>query len=162
MGFLGRWSLDKSDKVNVEMKDHESNDVEEKLEPDQDDIKEKEQSVPVMNKFNLNWHSGIKLSRMLDSVVIQSLFYLPAFRTMVLNFTSSQHLPMSDKERKIREFMSELRKLFVLLLSSQRKYVDPSKAVGILRGSLEGGEGGQGTSNQQDVRKLTHKLLDWH
>ena len=62
MGFLGRWSLDKSDKGNVEMKDHESNDVEEKLEPDQDDIKEKKQSVPVMNKFNLNWHSGIKLS----------------------------------------------------------------------------------------------------
>ena len=81
---------------------------------------------------------------------IQSLFFLPAFRTMVLNFT----LPMSDKERKIREFMSELS-----LLSSQRKYVDPSKTVEILRGSLGGGEGDQGTSNQQDVSELTHKLL---
>lgn len=95
------------------------------------------------------------------SAVIQSLFHLPAFRTLVLNFTPPQHLPMSDKERKILEFMSELRKLFVLLLSSQRKYVDPSRAVGILRGSLGGGEGGQGTSNQQDVSEFTHKLLDW-
>jgi len=95
------------------------------------------------------------------SAVIQSLFHLPAFRTLVLNFTPPQHLPQSDKERKILEFMSELRKLFVLLLSSQRKYVDPSRAVGILRGSLGGGEGGQGTSNQQDVSEFTHKLLDW-
>jgi len=94
------------------------------------------------------------------SAVIQSLFHLPAFRILVLNFTPPQHLPQSDKERKILEFMSELRKLFVLLLSSQRKYVDPSRAVGILRGSL-GGEGGQGTSNQQDVSEFTHKLLDW-
>ena len=49
------------------MKDHESkleqDDVKENLEPDQDDIKEKEQSVPVMNKFNINWHSGTKLSK---------------------------------------------------------------------------------------------------
>jgi len=94
------------------------------------------------------------------SAVIQSLFHLPAFRTLVLRFTPPQHSPQSDKERKILEFMSELRKLFVLLLSSQRKYVDPSRAVGILRGSL-GGEGGQGTSNQQDVSEFTHKLLDW-
>ena len=42
--------LEKSDKVNVEMKDHESKleQDEEKLEPVKDDIKEKEQSVPVM------------------------------------------------------------------------------------------------------------------
>jgi len=94
------------------------------------------------------------------SAVIQSLFHLPAFRILVLNFTPPQHLPQTDKERKILEFMSELRKLFVLLLSSQRKYVDPSRAVGILRGSL-GGENAQGTSNQQDVSEFTHKLLDW-
>jgi len=94
------------------------------------------------------------------SAVIQSLFHLPAFRTLVLHFTPPQHSPQTEKERKILEFMSELRKLFVLLLSSQRKYVDPSRAVGILRGSL-GGEGGQGTSNQQDVCEFTHKLLDW-
>ena len=76
----------------------------------------------------------------------------------MLNFTPPQHLPMSDKERKILEFMSVLRKLFVLLLSSQRKYVDPSRAVGILRGSLGVG---RGTSNQQDMSEFTHKLLDW-
>ena len=47
------------------------------------------------------------------------------------------------------------------MLSSQRKYVDPSKTVEILRGSLGGGEGDQGTSNQQDVSEFTHKLLYW-
>ena len=56
----------------------------------------------------------------------------------------------------------ELRKLFALLVGSQRKYVDPSHAVGILKGSL-GGESGQVltyANNQQDVSEFTHKLLD--
>lgn len=100
------------------------------------------------------------------SAVIQSLFHLPAFRVLVLNFTPPQHAPKTDKERKILEFMSELRKLFALLLGSQRKYVDPSQAVGILRGSLGGESGGNANStgydnNQQDVSEFTHKLLDW-
>ena len=54
--------------------------------------------------------------------------------------------------------MLELRKLFSLLLGSQRKYVDPSVAVGILRGCL-GGE--NYCNNQQDVSEFTHRLLDW-
>jgi len=99
------------------------------------------------------------------SAVIQSLFHLPAFRVLVLNFDPPQHQPKSEKERKILEFMSELRKLFALLLGSQRKYVDPSRAVGILKGSL-GGEGATQNNmgydnNQQDVSEFTHKLLDW-
>ena len=59
--------------------------------------------------------------------------------------------------------MLELRKLFALLVGSQRKYVDPSHAVGILRGTL-GGESAQVQTycnNQQDVSEFTHKLLDW-
>ena len=71
--------------------------------------------------------------------------------------------------------MAELRKLFALLLSSRRKYVDPSQAVGILRGSL-GGENTAAYENNQQVRnfsrsidyntlqdvcEFTHKLLDW-
>ena len=68
----------------------------------------------------------------------EPLIHLPAFRTLVLNFTPPQHLPMSDKERKTLEFMSELRKLLVLLL----RPVDPSRAVAILRGSLGVGRGG--------------------
>jgi len=99
------------------------------------------------------------------SAVIQSLFHLPAFRVLVLNFDPPQHQPKSEKERKILEFMSELRKLFALLLGSQRKYVDPSRAVGILRGTLGGEVTNQTTmgydNNQQDVSEFTHKLLDW-
>ena len=95
------------------------------------------------------------------SAVIQSLFHIPTFRTLVLNYTPPCLEVTSEKRRKILEFMSELRKLFSLLLNSQRKYVDPSKAVGILRGSLGGGETSQGYQNQQDVSEFTHKLLDW-
>ena len=55
--------------------------------------------------------------------------------------------------------MLELRKLFSLLLGSHRKYVDPSRAVGILRGNLGGDN--NFCNNQQDVSEFTHKLLDW-
>ena len=96
------------------------------------------------------------------SAVIQSLFHIPAFRTLVLNYTPPSFEANSEKRKKILEFMMELRKLFSLLLNSQRKYVDPSRAVGILRGTLGGGgESSQGGSNQQDVSEFTHKLLDW-
>jgi len=93
------------------------------------------------------------------SAVIQSFFHLPAFRRLVLTFNPPQREPKSEKERKILDFMLELRKLFSLLVGSQRKYVDPSIAVGILRGSL-GGENNY-CNNQQDVSEFTHKLLDW-
>ena len=41
-----------------------------------------------------------------------------------------------ERRKKIVEFMLELRHLFALMVASQRKYVDPSKAVDILRGSI--------------------------
>ena len=63
--------------------------------------------------------------------------------------------------------MLELRKLFALMVASQRKYVDPSKAVELLRGSVGGGGGGNGSSViatdniQQDVSEFTHLVLEW-
>ena len=95
------------------------------------------------------------------SAVIQSLFYLPAFRGLVLNYKppasmaylsderrnsdkcppveSTQHTVIEDsRHKKIVEFMLELRKLFALLVASQRKYVDPTRAVDILRASFGG------------------------
>ncbi len=57
--------------------------------------------------------------------------------------------------------MVELRKLFALLVGSQRSYVDPSRAVGILRAGAMGGGEGQFTNSQQDVSEFTHNLLDW-
>ena len=42
----------------------------------------------------------------------------------------------ADRQRKIVEFMLELRRLFALMVGTRRKYVDPSRAVDILRGSI--------------------------
>ena len=112
------------------------------------------------------------------SAVIQSLFYLPAFRQLVLNYTPPPAAPpqvngitplaLDPRRKRICEFMLELRKLFALMVASQRKYVDPSKAVELLRGSVGGGGGGgNGTSVivadniQQDVSEFTHLVLEW-
>ncbi|XP_054612120.1 ubiquitin carboxyl-terminal hydrolase 25 isoform X3 [Dunckerocampus dactyliophorus] len=52
--------------------------------------------------------------------------------------------------------MQELRNLFSLMVGSKRKYVDPSRAVEILKDAFKSSE-----SQQQDVSEFTHKLLDW-
>ena len=110
------------------------------------------------------WPVGLKNVGMTCwfSAVIQSLFHIPAFRTLVINYNPPSPDSVSENGRKVLEFMSELRKLFSLLLNSQRKYVDPSRAIELLRGSL-GGESSQSFSNHQchDVSEFTHKLLDW-
>ena len=55
------------------------------------------------------------------------------------------------RQRKIVEFMLELRKLFALMVASQRKYVDPTRAVDILRAAFFGGSavggGGSGSNS---------------
>ena len=107
--------------------------------------------------------------------MIQSLFYLPAFRSLVLNYPPPQNREAeklqevgNDRRRKIVEFMLELRKLFALMVSSQRKYVDPSRAVDILRGSIGTLQNENqkdilniDTNNQQDVSEFTHIVLEW-
>lgn len=64
--------------------------------------------------------------------------------------------------------MLELRKLFALMVGTQRKYVDPSRAVDILRGSIGTLNNQQNkdiltleTNNQQDVSEFTHIVLEW-
>ncbi|XP_024208126.1 ubiquitin carboxyl-terminal hydrolase 25 isoform X10 [Pan troglodytes] len=52
--------------------------------------------------------------------------------------------------------MRELRYLFALLVGTKRKYVDPSRAVEILKDAFKSND-----SQQQDVSEFTHKLLDW-
>ncbi|XP_078416511.1 ubiquitin carboxyl-terminal hydrolase 25 isoform X3 [Cetorhinus maximus] len=52
--------------------------------------------------------------------------------------------------------MRELRQLFALMVSSKRKYVDPSRAVEILKDTFKSND-----LQQQDVSEFTHKLLDW-
>ncbi len=118
------------------------------------------------------------------SAVIQSLFYLPVFRNLVLNYvpaTPTNGMVEDEKQKKIREFMQELRKLFALMVATQRKYVDPSTAVELLRGTSVGSGGSSGSSggatnsggtaaagsliladnNQQDVSEFTHIVLEW-
>nr|XP_060626481.1 ubiquitin carboxyl-terminal hydrolase 25 isoform X1 [Anolis sagrei ordinatus] len=93
------------------------------------------------------------------SAVIQSLFNLLEFRRLVLNYSppaSAQDLPRNQKEHRNLPFMRELRYLFALLAGSKRKYVDPSRAVEILKDAFKSND-----SQQQDVSEFTHKLLDW-
>uniref|UniRef100_A0A673A7Z8 Ubiquitin carboxyl-terminal hydrolase n=1 Tax=Sphaeramia orbicularis TaxID=375764 RepID=A0A673A7Z8_9TELE len=59
-------------------------------------------------------------------------------------------------EHRNLPFMQELRNLFSLMVGSKRKYVDPSRAVEILKDAFKSSE-----SQQQDVSEFTHKLLDW-
>ncbi|XP_038065306.1 ubiquitin carboxyl-terminal hydrolase 25-like isoform X2 [Patiria miniata] len=117
------------------------------------------------------------------SAVIQSMFHLPAFRQMVLNFVppanmqahqaaasdtpantpanapaSNTEFPAGQSEHRNLLFMTELRALFALMLGTKRKYVDPSKAVEILKGAFSTSGG---ANSQQDVSEFTHKLLEW-
>lgn len=106
-------------------------------------------SVGLKNVGNTCWFSA----------VIQSLFNLLEFRRLVLNYSppaSAQDVPRNQKEHRNLPFMRELRYLFSLLVSSKRKYVDPSRAVEILKDAFKSSE-----SQQQDVSEFTHKLLDW-
>uniref|UniRef100_A0A3B4DZI8 Ubiquitin carboxyl-terminal hydrolase n=1 Tax=Pygocentrus nattereri TaxID=42514 RepID=A0A3B4DZI8_PYGNA len=92
------------------------------------------------------------------SAVIQSLFNLLEFQRLVLHYSPParvQELPRNQKHRNL-PFMQELRNLFSLMVGSRRKYVDPSKAVEILKDAFKSSE-----SQQQDVSEFTHKLLDW-
>ncbi|XP_064206049.1 ubiquitin carboxyl-terminal hydrolase 25 isoform X3 [Anguilla rostrata] len=93
------------------------------------------------------------------SAVIQSLFNLLEFQRLVLHYSPParvQDLPRNQKEHRNLPFMQELRHLFSLMVGSKRKYVDPSRAVEILKDAFKSSE-----SQQQDVSEFTHKLLDW-
>ncbi|XP_078787312.1 ubiquitin carboxyl-terminal hydrolase 25 isoform X4 [Oryzias latipes] len=92
------------------------------------------------------------------SAVIQSLFNLLEFQRLVLNYSPPARvhdLPRNQKEHRYLLFMQELRNLFSLMVGSKRKYVDPSRAVEILKDAFKSSE------SQQDVSEFTHKLLDW-
>ncbi|XP_045717707.1 ubiquitin carboxyl-terminal hydrolase 28-like [Phyllostomus hastatus] len=94
------------------------------------------------------------------SAVIQSLFQLPELRRLVLSYTVPQNALENcadEKEKRNAVFMQELQRLFALMMGSNRKFVDPSSALNILKGAFQAAEEEQ----QQDVSEFTHKLLDW-
>ncbi|XP_063799259.1 ubiquitin carboxyl-terminal hydrolase 28 isoform X2 [Pseudophryne corroboree] len=93
------------------------------------------------------------------SAVIQSLFHLPEFRRLVHSYSISQS--MLDRcqcrsEKRNIAFMQELQYLFALMVGSNRKCVDPSAALELLKDAFLSEE-----AQQQDVSEFTHKLLDW-
>lgn len=134
--------------------------------------------------FSFQWPVGLKNvgATCWFSSVIQSLFYLTAFRDLVLNFQpfslkrkcpskedgkleSLSNKDLSDEEermQKIFEFMVELRRLFALMLASERKYVDPSKAVEILRSFMSSSSSPQAAADnqQEDVSEFTHIIFE--
>ena len=59
----------------------------------------------------------------------QSLFHIPEFRSVVLQF---QPPPLPNSEQSYHHcllFLVELRRLFALLVATQRKYIDPQRAI---------------------------------
>ncbi|XP_065143002.1 ubiquitin carboxyl-terminal hydrolase 28 isoform X2 [Paramisgurnus dabryanus] len=111
-------------------------------------IRQEDWPVGIRNVGNTCWFSA----------VIQSLFHLPVFRRLVLNYCLSERVLekcKSHSEKRNIAFMQELRCLFALMVGSNRRYVDPSAAVELLRDAFRTSEA------QQDVSEFTHKLLDW-
>uniref|UniRef100_G3TJ53 Ubiquitin carboxyl-terminal hydrolase n=1 Tax=Loxodonta africana TaxID=9785 RepID=G3TJ53_LOXAF len=93
------------------------------------------------------------------NAVIQSLFQLPEFRRLVLSYSLPQNVLencRSHTEKRNIVFMQELQYLFALMMGSNRKFVDPSAALDLLKGAFRSSE-----EQQQDVSEFTHKLLDW-
>uniref|UniRef100_A0A1A8S9B2 ubiquitinyl hydrolase 1 n=1 Tax=Nothobranchius rachovii TaxID=451742 RepID=A0A1A8S9B2_9TELE len=111
-------------------------------------IRQEEWPVGIRNVGNTCWFSA----------VIQSLFHLPVFRRLVLNYHLSGRLLekcKSHTDKRNIAFMQELRCLFALMVGSTRRFVDPSAAVELLRDAFRTSEA------QQDVSEFSHKLLDW-
>ncbi|XP_023669384.1 ubiquitin carboxyl-terminal hydrolase 28 [Paramormyrops kingsleyae] len=111
-------------------------------------VRQDDWPVGVRNVGNTCWFSA----------VIQSLFHLPVFRRLVLNYSLTEKVLekcKSPSDKRNVAFMQELRCLFALMVGSKRRFVDPSAAVELLRDAFRTSEA------QQDVSEFTHKLLDW-
>ncbi|KAK5606018.1 hypothetical protein CRENBAI_001969 [Crenichthys baileyi] len=111
-------------------------------------IRQNDWPVGIRNVGNTCWFSA----------VIQSLFHLPVFRRLVLNYHLSEQVLekcKSHTDKRNIAFMQELRCLFALMVGSTRRFVDPSAAVELLRDAFRTSEA------QQDVSEFSHKLLDW-
>ncbi|KAM9332124.1 ubiquitin carboxyl-terminal hydrolase 28 isoform 2-T2 [Pholidichthys leucotaenia] len=111
-------------------------------------IRQDDWPVGIRNIGNTCWFSA----------VIQSLFHLPVFRRLVLNYHLSERVLekcKSHSDKRNIAFMQELRCLFALMVGSIRRFVDPFTAVELLRDAFRTNEA------QQDVSEFSHKLLDW-
>lgn len=89
------------------------------------------------------------------SAVIQSLFQIPVFRQLILSYQPSAFHEGAELPQCVR-FLTELQNLFALLVSSERQYIDPSKAIQQVLHAVS-----QPLHGQQDISEFTHKLLEW-
>ncbi|XP_073441396.1 ubiquitin carboxyl-terminal hydrolase 28 [Dendrobates tinctorius] len=93
------------------------------------------------------------------SAVIQSLFHLPEFRRLVHGYRISSSMLERNRSRSENRniaFMQELQYLFALMVGSNKKYVDPTAALDLLKDAFLSEE-----AQQQDISEFSHKLLDW-
>ncbi|KAM4651388.1 ubiquitin carboxyl-terminal hydrolase 28 isoform 2-T2 [Discoglossus pictus] len=93
------------------------------------------------------------------SAVIQSLFHVPEFRRLVHSYSLPQSVLekcQTRSEKRNIAFIQELQCLFALMVGSNRRFVDPSAALDLLKDAFLSVE-----AQQQDVSEFTHKLLDW-
>ncbi|KAK7798754.1 hypothetical protein U0070_024534 [Myodes glareolus] len=108
-----------------------------------------------------DWPAGLKNvgNACWFSAVIQSLFQLPEFQRLILSYSLPQNILencRSHTEKRNILFIQELQYSFALLLGSNRKFVDPSAALDLLKGTFWSSE-----EQQQDVSEFKQKLLDW-
>uniref|UniRef100_H2YB36 Ubiquitin carboxyl-terminal hydrolase n=1 Tax=Ciona savignyi TaxID=51511 RepID=H2YB36_CIOSA len=92
------------------------------------------------------------------SVVVQSLFHIPVFRSIILKFGPTLINPsLSPETKRNLRLMQELRCLFALMITSNKSFLDPSKCVNIIQEAFQT----KSSDSQQDVSEFTHMLLDW-
>ncbi|XP_076800590.1 ubiquitin carboxyl-terminal hydrolase 28-like isoform X3 [Clavelina lepadiformis] len=91
------------------------------------------------------------------NVVVQSLFHLPYFRSLLLRLTSAiPNSSISNETQRNLQFVHELRCLFAIMVASRRSYVDPIKCVNILQEAFLA----KSNDSQQDASECIHMLLD--
>ncbi len=61
--------------------------------------------------------------------MLQSLFHIPAFRAEILSYCPPPLPNGTTAHSQCVAFVIELQNIFVLLLKSERMYIDPSPAI---------------------------------
>lgn len=87
------------------------------------------------------------------NVAIQSLFHIPAFRKLIIEFhpPPPAECDSNSQHQHCVMFVKELQKLFSLLLQAQTKYIEPTDILKLL----------QTSGTQQDIAEFIHKFLEW-
>ncbi|XP_076044527.1 ubiquitin carboxyl-terminal hydrolase 25-like [Oratosquilla oratoria] len=92
------------------------------------------------------------------NVVIQPLFRIPGFRDMIIKYSENSVDDVNtDNNATIKPSQSlvvHLRKLFALMIGTEKKYLDPTECVNLFQGNEIR------KNSQQDVCEFTHKLLE--